>query len=173
MYSALCLRTTWHGMTLCKVYSTHITGIINTVPELVRLAVVCTFPFCRYSHGIIHIFVVIRINDGQWSNLEGYGLIHYVNLRPDDMNKAKVPSTRCDFCISVNATKIIHKRYFLPIMSEEPYYLKISNYVHYNVWVEITYPFPNFNCATFGVWRWISNFIPHFTGNVINHTCWD
>ena len=34
----------------------------------------------------------------------------------------------------------------------------ISNYVHYKVRTEITYPFPNFNGATTEVWEWISNF---------------
>ena len=34
----------------------------------------------------------------------------------------------------------------------------ISNYNHYNVWDEISYPFPNFNGATVEVWEWISNF---------------
>ena len=29
----------------------------------------------------------------------------------------------------------------------------ISNYTHYKVWAEITYPLPNFNDATFGVWE--------------------
>ena len=38
----------------------------------------------------------------------------------------------------------------------------ISNYVHYNVWDEITYPFPNFNGGTVEVWEWISYFVPHF-----------
>ena len=33
----------------------------------------------------------------------------------------------------------------------------ISNYVHYNMWGEITYPFPNFNGYTVEVWEWISN----------------
>ena len=37
-----------------------------------------------------------------------------------------------------------------------------------NVWDEITYAFPNFN----GVWEWMSNFIPHFAGNVITYPCW-
>ena len=32
------------------------------------------------------------------------------------------------------------------------------------MWSEITYPFPNFNGATVGVWEWISNFIPHYNG---------
>ena len=35
----------------------------------------------------------------------------------------------------------------------------ISNHIHYKVWGEITYPFPNFNGATVEVWEWISNFI--------------
>ena len=30
------------------------------------------------------------------------------------------------------------------------------------VWVEITFPFPNFNGATVDVWEWTSNFIPLF-----------
>ena len=49
----------------------------------------------------------------------------------------------------------------------------ISNYTHYNVWDEITYPFLNFNGATVEVYEWISNFIPHFTMHVITYPCWD
>ena len=45
----------------------------------------------------------------------------------------------------------------------------ISNHIHYFEWDEITYSFPNFNCAPVEVWEWKSNFIPHFTGQVI--TC--
>ena len=41
----------------------------------------------------------------------------------------------------------------------------ISNYTHYKVWDEITYPFPNFN----EVWEWMSNFIPHFIIDVITY----
>ena len=40
----------------------------------------------------------------------------------------------------------------------------ISNYTHYNVWDEITYPFLNFNGAIVEVQEWISTFIPHFSG---------
>ena len=40
----------------------------------------------------------------------------------------------------------------------------ISNYIHYKMWEEITYPFPDFNGATVEVWEWINNFIPHFPG---------
>ena len=49
----------------------------------------------------------------------------------------------------------------------------ISNYAHYNVWDEFTYPFPNFNGCTVEVREWISNFILHFTGHVIICPCWN
>ena len=45
----------------------------------------------------------------------------------------------------------------------------ISNYIHNNVWDEMTYPFWNFYDCTVEVWEWISNFIPHFTGHVITY----
>ena len=48
----------------------------------------------------------------------------------------------------------------------------ISDYIHYKVWDEITYSFPNFNSCTVEVWEWISNFTPHFTGHVITYL-WD
>ena len=41
----------------------------------------------------------------------------------------------------------------------------ISNYIHRNVWDEITSPFPNF----IEVWEWINNCIPHLTGHVITY----
>ena len=49
----------------------------------------------------------------------------------------------------------------------------LSNYIHCKVWGEITYLFPNFNGFTVEVWEWISNFVPHFTGNAITYSCWD
>ena len=48
----------------------------------------------------------------------------------------------------------------------------ISNYSHCKVWHEITHSSPNFNGTALGVWEWISNFIPHFTVNVIIYPCW-
>ena len=45
----------------------------------------------------------------------------------------------------------------------------ISNYIHYIVWDKITNSFPNFNCATVEAWEWLSDFIPHFTGDVITY----
>ena len=38
-----------------------------------------------------------------------------------------------------------------------------GNKIHFNVWDEIIYPFPNFNGATVEISERISNFIPHFT----------
>ena len=51
--------------------------------------------------------------------------------------------------------------------------LNFSNYIHYKVWDEITYPYSNFNGATVEVWEWISYFILHFTGYVITYKYWD
>ena len=39
-----------------------------------------------------------------------------------------------------------------------------NNYVHHEEWYEITYPFLKFNGTAVEVWKWISNFIPHFGG---------
>ena len=38
----------------------------------------------------------------------------------------------------------------------------IYNHLLSKVWSEINYPFQNFNGFIVEVWRWISNFIPHF-----------
>ena len=43
--------------------------------------------------------------------------------------------------------------------------------MHYKVWDDITYPFPNFNGCTVEVWERISNFIPHLTGCMITYPC--
>ena len=50
---------------------------------------------------------------------------------------------------------------------------RISNYIHYKVWDEITYPLPIFNAATVEVWEWIRNFIPHFIRSVVTYPSWD
>ena len=42
-------------------------------------------------------------------------------------------------------------------------------YIHYKVWDEITYSFPNFNGATIEICKG-SAISSHFTGHVITHT---
>ena len=49
----------------------------------------------------------------------------------------------------------------------------MNNYIHYKVWDEITYLFPNFNGATVEVWEWISDFIPDFNVYVITYPSCD
>ena len=49
----------------------------------------------------------------------------------------------------------------------------IHKCIHYKMWDEITYEFPNFNDYTIEVREWISNFISHFIGHVITYPCWD
>ena len=50
----------------------------------------------------------------------------------------------------------------------------ISDYMHYNVWAEITYPFPIFNAAAIvKIWELIGYFISHFTVHEITYPRWD
>ena len=49
----------------------------------------------------------------------------------------------------------------------------IGNYIHYRVWDERVYLFPNFNGFTVEVWEWISNFIPYLSEHAITYSCWD
>ena len=36
-----------------------------------------------------------------------------------------------------------------------------NDYADYKMWDQIIYPYQNFDDATFEVWTWISNYIPH------------
>ena len=49
----------------------------------------------------------------------------------------------------------------------------MSNYTHYKLLDEITYPLPNFNGATVEGWEWMSNFIPYFMIDSITYPCRD
>ena len=40
----------------------------------------------------------------------------------------------------------------------------------YEVWDEITYPFPNVNG---GIWEWIGNFTPNFAMDASTYPCCD
>ena len=57
-------------------------------------------------------------------------------------------------CLSVQLAEIMPK-WQLPALTLIPGL--ISNYIHHNMWNEITYPFPNFNSAIVEVCEWISN----------------
>ena len=46
-----------------------------------------------------------------------------------------------------------------------------NNHIHYKMWNESAYPFPNFHGAAVSVWEWKSIFIPHFTEHVITYPC--
>ena len=60
---------------------------------------------------------------------------------------------------------------WLPLLTVIPAWM--SNYIHYKMCYETTYPFPNSNDATDEDWKWISNFITHFPGHMITYQCWD
>ena len=62
---------------------------------------------------------------------------------------------------SASVTESPFSELWFPPYNRKPRYIPA-------VWGEITYPFPYLN----GIWEWISNFIPHFTGHVITYPCW-
>ena len=91
-----------------------------------------------------------------------------------DINQINALKNHGSFCGSSSTCNL----FFFPV--KLPYRVCIplcgawtSNHIHYKVWGEITYPFPNFNGAAVEVWEWKSNFIPHFTRHVITYPCWD
>ena len=43
----------------------------------------------------------------------------------------------------------------------------LSNCIHYKLWDELTYLFPNFNGFAVEVWEWINHFIPQFRMDII------
>ena len=45
----------------------------------------------------------------------------------------------------------------------------VKNNITRKVLSEITYPFPNIDCITFEVWKWIGNFIPHIIMDAITY----
>ena len=73
------------------------------------------------------------------------------------------------YCPVVEAEEILQWPILFTRNNCNPGMVWVSNYIHYRVWDEITYPFPNFNGITVEDWEWISNFVPHFTGCVITY----
>ena len=49
----------------------------------------------------------------------------------------------------------------------------ISNHMSCKFWDEITYLFPNFNNFTVWIMEWISNFISHFSMDIITNPWWE
>ena len=56
-----------------------------------------------------------------------------------------------------------------PGLTLVPAWIRI--HIHYRMWDEIIFPFPNFNGSAVEVWEWIKYFIPHFIGHVITYLC--
>ena len=116
--------------------------------------------FSRYVTRYIHIILTILQEATQcltlWKNKFGKFL--------QELFSRGVYTWLCNVDASVCTPRA---PFFLGLISIPAW---ISNYIHYKVWVEITYPFPNFNGWTVEVWEWISNFSPHFTRHVITFT---
>ena len=84
-------------------------------------------------------------------------------------------------CNVNNLEKIGSVAVLLQIMTWDPFFWDgltwisawVGNRMSVTVWDQITYPFPNFNCAAVEVCEWISYFIPHFIMDVIIYPCCD
>ena len=71
----------------------------------------------------------------------------------------KVPTWICRI---ISQRKLMHNRgpFYKHGLTFIP--ARISNYIHYKVQEEITYPFPNFNVAVVEIWGWIKHVISYF-----------
>ena len=132
--------------------------------------------FIMNSHEVfIHIHqgcfagtgAIVRLPQCQWSKPDGYGKISQC-ITTTKHSKAK---TVCIFlgiyCIPRNYRPMKLWGSFSSWKSDNvlcirgPFYWHgltlipawVSNYIHYKVWDETTYPFPNFNGATLEVWE--------------------
>ena len=126
-------------------------------------------PFCRLWHTGSFLYAKFVATAGTCG---------YHNDNPGATNDDKAGND--SFWFSVNSTRLLfsyakltNRGLFLLTWINFNASVYKYNYIHYKMWVEIAYPFPNFNGCTVEVWEWISNFIPHFTMYVITYTCWD
>ena len=106
------------------------------------------------------------------------------------MNKElrKLPVVMCDSCpfldnnesacSLLNLLSVLKPAYL--IKTRSIIYLQmawlpscVNDYVHYKVWNGIINSLPNFNGAAVEAWEEISNFILHFTEDVIAYPSWD
>ena len=128
-----------------------------------------------------------RLSQCQWSNPEGYGQNNQFwmttkhnkgrNLYIILVMKCALLRTReeTNGVKKMEGVKLILNGLVPPILTWINFIIPawISNYIRCKVWIEITYPLPNFNSAATKVWEWRSNFIPHFIGHVITYSCQD
>ena len=81
--------------------------------------------------------------------------------------------TRCDYSYmlyySIHDASNREGPFFLTPNKFNP---SINNHIPSKMWDEISYLFPNFNCATVEVWERIKKIIPHFIMDVITCTSW-
>ena len=72
-------------------------------------------------------------------------------------------------CMSQKIMDVIDYEYLTSVSKVVPgCYLLV--YKSQSTYATDHYPFPNFNDAAVAVWKWRSDFIPHFTGNYL-HSC--
>ena len=72
----------------------------------------------------------------------------------------------CTRRLNEHAIRIILLVYQFLLIQKSLFAFYIRDYIHYEVWNAITYPFPNFNGAALEVWGWKKHFVSHTTGHM-------
>ena len=131
------------GILLIRTFRTHFSEILSKMH---------TFSFKKMH---------FKMSSGKWrpsclglNELNYWGQVTYICIRKQGHRSSVVQIMACHLGLL-------------------PFLTWISNYIHYKVWDQITYPFINFNSANIEVKEWISNFIIKFIVNVITYPCWD
>ena len=145
---------------------TLVSWISNHIPS--KMWDEITYPFTNFNRCTIqvrewvHNFIPCFIMDFNYSSMPGFKLIHVGKRIPGSTTAASANS----FFVGTENKWITCEPYF-PLQFQKVHVLSIktwlnnmghwhaltlipawiSNYIHYKVWDEITYPFPNFNSA--------------------------
>ena len=113
---------------------------------------------CGVHRGYLlaHMFILRYVCTGECH----YNMVNFVQNNHNGHPKNSHAKLRYgEYCVSSNlGCRPIHPAW-------------LSIYMNYNVWGELTYPFPNFDSATVEVWEWVNNFISHFSEHVITYPC--
>ena len=124
----------------------------------------------KRSPKILHFFLFKYIRNGV-----SFRPINNASLCINDCyNILRTYANMCEFSHEQRITANV--LFYLNVSHWDPFYKHgltlipawISNYIHFKCRVNL---FIYSQCST--VWKWMNKFIPHFSGHVISHTCWD
>ena len=167
-------RTVYMRGCLLKPASSHqwARGLASTVGQCSR---------CGLNDQVMPWFVVTRLLWFYSCNVVTLDRVHYRTTKTTYSSQCYMHKVHqfmfASGWIALHICGLCHKDYVcvafsVSICSKQTTRARISNYTYHKMWNGITYPFPNINGATVEVWKWISNFIPQFSGHVITYPFW-